>query len=73
MNNDALPLHSTWSKPKSFARLLRANGDHQETEYNGSSKENDENVYEEEYYEEAFEYEEDEDFLTEIACNKISK
>lgn len=79
---DATPLHSTWSKPSSFARLKRAESratgvDDWDQMLAGSdgakisgeqSAKDDEDSYGEE---ETYEYEDD-DFEIEIACNKHS-
>jgi hypothetical protein len=91
LSSDARPLHSTWSKPQSFARLRRAESrqagvddwDQMLSDENigrataaslnkgtGTAAvtiDDDEDFYEEETYE----YEDD-DFETELACNKYS-
>ena len=67
---DATPLHSTWSRPKSFARLLRPKSIIEEETTGDGQGANEEE--EETYEEETYDYEDD-DFFVEVESNKTAR
>ena len=83
LGNDATPLHSTWSRPKSFARLLRPDSkvvsgvDAWDAAVNQQQKQQaakgSDHGDDDEAYEEVFEYDEDDpDFQIEVECNRLN-
>ena len=73
---DATPLHSTWSRPKSFARLLRPKSVFEGEEDGGGEAGGqvveEEEEMEETYDEETYEYEDD-DFFIEVETNRMER